>query len=170
MTKTRKRKKKESRRTGLEKILVPMDFSLAARKAFRYALDLAGQYDSKIVLLHVVEPSETDGAISVAKKKLTEFCKSEGLTSQRCTLLVRTGTPFYEITHFEDGDRADLIVLGRPALPSTKVGENHTLERVIRYANCPVLLVREKGRHFVPMPEHEIEYFPLQMENRSHAA
>src|SRR5436190_24274457 len=39
----------------LKKILVPLDFSDPSKKAFQYALRLAEQFDSEIVLLHVME-------------------------------------------------------------------------------------------------------------------
>ena len=39
----------------LKKILVPIDFSDPSKKAFQYALRLAEQFDSEIVLLHVME-------------------------------------------------------------------------------------------------------------------
>lgn len=147
--KTQKQEKEVSRATRLKNILVPIDFSTAAHKAFRYGLDLAKQYRSKILLLHVVTPSEPDSAVKAAKRKLAGFCKSEGVQAGRCKLIVRTGTPFFEITHGSNGDRADLIVLGGPAVALREPNEGHTLERVLRYAKCPVLLVREDDRHFV---------------------
>jgi nucleotide-binding universal stress UspA family protein len=144
------RKKKARRR--VQSILVPIDFSEAARNAFRYALALSDSTRSKIMVMHVVAPSEAEGAADLAMRKLADFCRSEGASSERCKLLVSTGTPFYEITHGTNGDRADLIVVGRHEMTSGKLSENHTLERVVRYATCPVLLVRERDRDFVLMP------------------
>jgi nucleotide-binding universal stress UspA family protein len=157
VTKTQNRKKKDGRETRLQNILVPIDFSMAAKKAFQYALDVAGRYRSKIILLHVVTLSESekaDRAISAAKRNLATFCKTEGASSKRCKSIVRTGIPFFEITQSANGSGADLIILGRR--DSTFVGrfgEGHTSDRVVRYATCPVLLVRETGRHFVAMPD-----------------
>jgi nucleotide-binding universal stress UspA family protein len=131
-----------------------MDFSAAAKKAFRYALDLAGQYESNIVLMHVIRPSERKDAANLAKQRLAKFCESEGVASKRCKSVVRTGMPFLEITQGVNGDRADLIILGRSdSALGEKLSEGHTLERVLRYATCPVLLVRETGVDFVPMQD-----------------
>jgi nucleotide-binding universal stress UspA family protein len=157
VTKTQNRKKKDGRETKLQNILVPIDFSTAAKQAFQYALDAAGRYRSKIILLHVVTPSESqdvNGAVSAAKRKLARFCKTEGAPSKRCKSIVRTGIPFFEITQSANGDGADLIILGRRDSASAgRFGEGHTSDRVVRYATCPVLLVRETGRHFVAMPD-----------------
>jgi nucleotide-binding universal stress UspA family protein len=145
--KTPSRKKKAARR--MQNILVPVDFSEAARNALRYALALADQSQSRLLVMHVVAPSEADNAVNLAKKRLADFCKREGVPSKRCTLLVRAGTPFHEITHGTTDERADLIILGRHEMPAEKLSENHTLERVVRYATCPLLLVREGDRDFV---------------------
>src|SRR5580658_10959733 len=40
----------------LEQILVPIDFSPASEPALEYALALAGQFEAKLTLIHVVEP------------------------------------------------------------------------------------------------------------------
>ena len=51
----------------LKKILVPIDFSDASKKAFLYALRFAEQFNCEIVLLHVVEVvSPTVGSPLVA--------------------------------------------------------------------------------------------------------
>lgn len=151
------RKKTHSREVRLQTILVPIDFSVAAKTAFRHAIDLAGQYRANIALLHVVRPTpsaNTKVAVATAKRNLADLCKSAGVPADRCKAVVRTGIPFIEITRVRNGQRPDLIVLGqRNSAPSGKLGDGHTLERVVRYAPCPVLLVRETGRHFVPMPE-----------------
>ena len=47
----------------LKKILVPIDFSDPSKKAFQYALRLAEQFDSEIVLLHVIELRTSIAAI-----------------------------------------------------------------------------------------------------------
>ena len=44
------------RRMGLQKILVPLDFSEPSRKAMRYARVFAEQFGASLLLVHVVEP------------------------------------------------------------------------------------------------------------------
>ncbi len=134
-----------------------MDFSAAAKKAFRYALDLAQRYQSNIILLHVVTPSESEGAnglVNAAKKNLADLCKGDAAVSKRCKSMVRTGIPFFEITQGADENKIDLIILGRrDSTPAGTFGNGrHTSDRIMRYAKCPVLIVTEAGRDFVAMP------------------
>ncbi|PYJ71850.1 MAG: hypothetical protein DME75_06725 [Verrucomicrobia bacterium] len=41
----------------LKRVLVPVDFSKTSTKAFQYALRVAEQFGSEIILLHVLEPT-----------------------------------------------------------------------------------------------------------------
>lgn len=137
-------RKREAQRAPLQNILVPVDFSPAAKAAVRYASALAKQLRSRIVLLHVVTSSELENARDGAKRSLAGLCKSEGVSRERCTLLVRAGVPFFEITQSANENGIDLIVVGRrDQLSAASLGDGHTSERVARYATCPVLLVRE---------------------------
>jgi nucleotide-binding universal stress UspA family protein len=148
-------RKKKATPVKVKKILVPTDFSTAARAAFRHALAMAKETPTEIILLHVVAPSESrdrDRTLNVARKKLDEFCQSKGGESNRCQTVVRAGIPFVEITQRARELGADLIVLGRPdQTGSASFGDGHTLDRVARYATCPVLLVRETDGN-IPAP------------------
>lgn len=81
--------------------------------------------------------------------------KSVGFSPERCTVLVRAGVPFFEITQSANESEVDLIVIGRRQQTSAvSLGDGHTSERVARYATCPVLLVRE------PQSLHPNKGFP----------
>jgi nucleotide-binding universal stress UspA family protein len=136
----------EIARARPQKILVPVDFSPATKGAVRYAADLATQHQSRIFLLHVVAGTEGNGSVKAAKQELGRLCQSEGLPRGRCTLLVRAGVPFFEITQSAKENAVDLIIVGRrnPEAPEN-LGNGLTSERVARYASCPVLLLREAG-------------------------
>jgi nucleotide-binding universal stress UspA family protein len=141
MTKVQSRKKRRSA-AWAEKILVPIDFSPPADAAFRYALELA-EKNARILLVHVVAPSEANG-VAQARQKLTRYRKSAGLSATRCETLVRAGVTFFEITQAAQEHKADLIILGRSgaAAPNGLDG-GHTVERVIRYAKSPILLITD---------------------------
>jgi nucleotide-binding universal stress UspA family protein len=136
--------------------MVPMDFSQAAKKAFRYAQDLARRYRAQIILLHVVTPSEQrDGtrAMSEAKQNLARLCQVKSVLPKLCKSVVQTGIPFLEITQSADLNEVGLIVLGRRNATSPgRIGSGHTSDRVMRYAKCPVLIVNETSRDFVVTP------------------
>lgn len=140
----------EQKRAGcFENILVPMDFSAAATTALRYAIDLARLSQSKLTLLHVVAPcdgADVNGAIEAATRELAALRQRESAASDHIEVSVQTGIPFVEITGRAAADGADLIVLARrqPAA-AVEWTNGHTSERVVRYASCPVLLVKESA-------------------------
>ena len=49
----------------VKKILVPVDFSAASKKAFRHALSLATQFASDLIVLYVVPPGPTSAFAAV---------------------------------------------------------------------------------------------------------
>jgi universal stress protein A len=141
-----KDKKKEA---GPQNILIPTDFSAASKNAFRYALDL-GREGSRFLLLNVITPKTEKGRkapslIAAARRSLTSFAKNDHACDARSMQsLVRIGTPFEEILAAARDRNADLIVLGvHDSEPFGGLAVGRTVDRVSRYAKCPVLLVRE---------------------------
>lgn len=124
-------------------ILVPIDFSDSSKQALRHAMGLT-RHLSRILLVHVIAPSDSAASAEPINEKLLTFARSCGLDHQSSPrALVRTGTPFQEILESATENAAELIVLGvRDSASSAGLGLGHTAERVSRYANCPVLLVR----------------------------
>ena len=145
----------------MQKILVPLDFSKASRKALKYAVPFAEQFGAKIVLLHVVEPvvyPATDlGYLAIdetmlidsAKKTMNHLAKSAIKPRLLERTLVRTGKPHQEIVATARGMKVDLIIItthGYTGLKHAMLGS--TAERVVRHAPCPVLTVREHEHEF----------------------
>ena len=141
----------------LQKILVPVDFSDCCRKALQYAIPFAKQFGAELILVHVVEPYPLVPEMAPydfenlddAKKELQNLQKQVAPVVTSTTSL-RTGTPHLEITEAARELGADLIVIsthGRKGLTRRVFGS--TTEKVARYANCPVLIVREQERDFV---------------------
>ena len=145
----------------LQKILVPVDFSDCSRKAVEYAVPFATQFGAELVLLHVVEPyaivpemtpydfesiHDSRGELEMLSKSITRTIHTTGLLC--------TGTPHLEITAAARALPADLIIIsthGRNAISRRIFGS--TAERVVRYAPCPVLVVRECERECVSTTE-----------------
>ena len=137
-------------------ILVPIDFSAPAEKALDYAVGLANQFGAKLTLLNVVEPvatpdfasyplmMENDKVVANAKKHLEQLCTKAHIDEARVEkTLVRNGVPYREITDAARTLKADLIVIsthGYSGLAHVFMGS--TAERVVRHAECPVLVVR----------------------------
>ena len=140
----------------LNDILVPTDFSEASKKAVDYATKFAAQFGGRITLLHVVEPVfypdfaytpllvENDKLVAAAEKELTLLAAKKGIPDEVLhKILVRTGSPFQEITDAARTLKLDLIIIathGRSGLTRALLGS--TAERVVRHATCPVLVLR----------------------------
>jgi nucleotide-binding universal stress UspA family protein len=142
----------------LKKIVVPIDFSETSAQALPYAAALAGQFDAEIILLHVIEPllipaglgympsdiRDTDrNSEQIAKTNLHQVSEEFFGESACARIMVRTGVSHREITTAAKDLGADLIVLtthGYTGLKHVLLGS--TAERVVRHADCPVMVVR----------------------------
>ena len=161
-TKAATAKKKASpkaKRTGKSKvnrILLPTDFSAASNNAAEFAKDLAIRHKAEIILLHVVLPAgspdlvygsllwDQQKILRSARAALQQWQSEVGLG--RMTKLKRqvcVGVPHTEIVETAQRTKCDLVVIpthGRTGLKHYLLGG--TAERVVRYAHCPVLVVR----------------------------
>jgi nucleotide-binding universal stress UspA family protein len=141
----------------LQKILVPVDFSDSSKKALRYAIAFARQFGGELDLLYVEEiyPVIADlGPVAIqdlsdARGELEELRLTiDERVRSRAT--VRTGLPHIVIGEVAAELGIDLIIIsthGRKGLQRMFIGS--TAERVVRYAPCPVLIVREREREFI---------------------
>jgi nucleotide-binding universal stress UspA family protein len=149
----------------LKTIVVPIDFSAESKKALRYASKLAAQFGSTLQLVHVVEAASFVNDLpnvvvmrsdqEIAKEagvRLESIVKDEidGQISVRSE--VRIGKPYQEIVSAAKMLDAGLIVIsthGYTGLKHALLGS--TAERVVRHAECPVLVVRSKERDFASL-------------------
>jgi universal stress protein A len=149
---------------NLKKILVPIDFSAMSKKAFKYALRFAEQFDCEIVLLHVIEPetaiagtplatdvfAQPQEDIIAAEAELARLAANSGNHPNSFTSAVRVGHAPNEITKTAKELDVDLIMIATHGYTSWRhlcIGS--TSERVVRTAPCPVLVVREKEHDFI---------------------
>lgn len=138
-------------------IVVPFDFSEPTTRAIDMAIELGGQA-AELHLIHVIEPIPTlisldpampslvshdkervDEAVNHMKKLLEDGRYSR--FKQHCVI----GDPGSEIVSFAKSVQADLIVIpshGRTGLKRLFLGS--VAERVLRLAECPVLVLRDK--------------------------
>jgi nucleotide-binding universal stress UspA family protein len=147
---------------ALKRILVPMDFSDCSRKALSYAAAFAQQFQARLTLLHILEPYVPVPELSIVapesiEGQMRETAERElravqqALGEEICAKTVmRTGTPFVEITEAARELGSDLIIIsthGHTGLAHVLLGS--TAEKVVRHAPCPVLVVREREHEFV---------------------
>jgi nucleotide-binding universal stress UspA family protein len=141
-------------------ILCPLDFSDESMQALRYALSLAQEANSRIILLHVLEGFVDEPDFKEfrdlkvldyhqhlearATERLAQSIPDEARTWARPSHRVAKGKPYRQILRIAGEDNIDLIVMGvrgRGALDKLFFGS--TTEQVIRRANCPVLTIRK---------------------------
>ncbi|MFM1769063.1 MAG: hypothetical protein RJA22_1592 [Verrucomicrobiota bacterium] len=146
----------------LKRILVPVDFSDCSRKALRYALPFAKEFEASIILLHVVAPFLPPAEMSLVDVADLELRMRESATRELAALrasvakqapvetALRLGRPDTEILHAARELDADVIVLsthGRTGLAHMFLGS--TAEQVVRRAPCPVFIVRQQEHEFI---------------------
>ena len=141
----------------LKQILVPVDFSECSRKALRYAIPFAKQFEAEITLVHVVQYPVGATEMMVGFGQIIDESK-KALDAQLAEIkdfvpsreILREGNPSVEIVRAATELDSDLIILsthGHTGLAHVLLGS--TAERVVRYAPCPVLVVREREREFI---------------------
>ena len=155
-------------RTPLQfkKILVPLDFSECSRVGLDYALGVAREFRSSLLLFHcVVPPTYALGAghTALAGPKLItsqqEFAQDEmenlhrelGKKSVEIEMLVGLGSPVEQINECIRTQGVDLIVTsthGRTGLKRLFIGS--TAEQIVRHAICPVLVVPNRPSQKTP--------------------
>lgn len=148
---------------GIKRILVPIDFSDPSSKALRYAVGFAEQFGAVLSLVHVLEldpyvnrllnqlPGSLERDMAKhAEEKLAALAQSEIHELIPVRHHVRIGKPYQEIVALAKSSKFDLIIMPTQGLTGLKhavIGS--TAERVVRYAPCPVLVVRTKEREFL---------------------
>lgn len=149
---------------SMNTIVVPVDFSEYSKKALRYAVEFARNFNAEIILIYVVEPlvypadfSFGQVAIPAMESELQERGMRELQTLMtteipdlRSRAIVKVGKPFLEIIQTARTENADLIIIathGHTGLEHALFGS--TAEKVVRKAPCPVLTVREKEKEFI---------------------
>ena len=145
--------------TLVRRILVPFDFTPAARAALRAAADVARRYGARLVLLHVVdEPiwpevygveaasellAERELARERAELRLRELAR-ELPADVPYDLEVRAGSPAGEILKMVDRPAIDLVVMGtRGQTGVRRLVMGSTAEEVVRLSGAPVLVVKD---------------------------
>jgi universal stress protein A len=141
----------------ISRILCPVDFSETSKRAFEYALALAGQLGAELDVIHVLHlpaytmpegglefpPDLEAELVDQLQRQLDEFIKQPAEPSVKTTTTLYQGIPYVEITRAAKERSADLIVIGthgRTGLAHLLIGS--VAERVVRTSEVPVLSIR----------------------------
>lgn len=136
-------------------VLVPIDFSEASLEALDAARPLVGPPDG-LHVIHVLPGITTtdpgviwgnvsdESRIAHASEALEHAVRSRDVPGANVHVRIAgSGNPAWEIVKLAQQIQADLIVLpshGRHGLSRIAIGS--VAERVVRYASCPVLVLR----------------------------
>jgi nucleotide-binding universal stress UspA family protein len=143
------------RRQGspFRKLLVGFDGSAQAEKAAETAISLARATDAHVTLFAVARPPEPATSVEVhamlddarehfqqAFLKFQEKAKGQGVALET---EIGIGHPAEQIIRKAEASHADLILLGRRGMSRFEKWILGSIsERVLRYAHCPVMVIR----------------------------
>jgi len=146
---------------GIQRILVPVDFSVCTAEALRYAGAFAKQFGAIIHLLHVVQlniAGEERGiprtglirqmgqAARSALQKLVQVLWDGKIPT---LIMIREGRPSEVILQEARDANADLVIMGTCGHPGfLSFLRRTTTARVVRQASCPVLVLPVGKRDF----------------------
>ena len=132
-------------------VLFPVDQSREAREAADTVANLIKTYNSRLVLLSVVEKSPSGeespapGVMTSAEHVAKLLQGAQALFSQQgieAEVMEREGMPSFTICDVADEIDANLIVMGCRGLGLTEGGaEESVTTRVINLSPCPVLVI-----------------------------
>ena len=142
----------------IRRIVVPVDFSDASRRAARYALDeLAPPLGAEVVLVTVLDVSDLRVAMRAGlhgfdnddelhaqvDQWIEEQFTKIGATARRD---VRRGLPEREILEALTEHEADLVVMGAVGI-TKRIPIGSKAEYVLRHADIPLLLLKDESPH-----------------------
>lgn len=150
------------------KILIPVDFSPCSEGAFDLGISLARDLGAKVDLAHAVGmpyyPMEDQYTALATLTLLEETRKAACHQMQEMatqadlrggSVQVVEGSPAITICDYASRENVDLIVIsthGRSGLKHAIIGS--VAERVVRHAECPVLVVPARWTTFKPLPNY----------------
>lgn len=136
----------------IREILYATDFSPASQGAAAYAVSLAEEFQSRLVLLHVLPPFKAGDLVSPqevaasSENLLRKVVPPEAQAWCKPEYFVERGDPAEKILEFASLRESDLIVLGVRREKGVPGAATHlpiaTVHKVVAHATCPVLTVR----------------------------
>jgi nucleotide-binding universal stress UspA family protein len=158
----------ENKMVQLRNILVGTDFSPASDRALEYALSLAGRYESRVFLAHVLT---SDADVMVAPEIMARTYETELRGAQELMREILISGRLHDVPHetvIEHGSlwpvmraliskhKIDLVVVGTHGtggLQKMLLGSG--AEQIFRQATCPVLTVGPAIKRETP---REVEF------------
>lgn len=129
-------------------VLFPLDRSREAREAVDAVVNIVQTYQSKLILLSVVESNpiaDAEEGMSSAEAVAELLANARELFAQQgiqAEIVEREGKAAFTICDVADELDVDLIIMGCRGLGLTEEGASESVtNRVINLSPCPVLIV-----------------------------
>jgi len=132
----------------IARLMVATDLTERSQRAFERAIELKSQAGATVTLLHAVEPGLFPAIGEERYADAEDFLRDQiaALPEEKRAGVacdIRVGEPFTTIIDEAHRRNAELIILGQPAKGSLKeLFVGMTTERVVRYSDLPVLVVK----------------------------
>jgi len=135
----------------LREILFATDLSPESRRAADYAVSLAQEFQSRLVILHVIPEQKADDLVSAtdltaSSVLLREIVSPEAELWCKPEYFVVQGDPAEKILEFANLREPDLVVLGVRQEEGVPGAATHlpigTAHKIVSHAPCPVLTIR----------------------------
>jgi nucleotide-binding universal stress UspA family protein len=143
----------------IKKICCPTDFSEPAHEALKVACEMATHFKAELILVHVVTPipvipihddptsfnlplyeKEMEQSAEKSLKKMQQEKVSQSIQSRTAVI---QGDPATQIVNLADTENMDMIIIATHGFTGwRKFMFGSVTEKVIRFANCPVLSIR----------------------------
>ncbi len=174
----------------IKKVIFTTDFSEIANHALPYAIKMAKIFEAELVMLHAVtlyehDPNDPGHRFPSLDSYCAELQRSADMSLQVCVeragdsgvpvrkKVIQGVTPHAAIVDFtkEQGGGVMLVMSthGRSGLSHVLLGS--VTENVIRYAPCPVLVVKQPEHEFIDKKTGEVHIqkilFPLDFSKDS---
>ncbi|WP_138434356.1 universal stress protein [Winogradskyella algicola] len=142
----------------MKKIIIPVDFSQHSEYALETGAALAKQHNAELIVMHMLELSEsifsTSGSekneetafmLMVTNKEFEKFLDKPYLEDISVTPVIKHHKVLKEVSDVASHEKADLIIMGsRGHSDHDGVFTGSNTEKVVRYSDTPVLVVKSK--------------------------
>lgn len=145
----------------MKRILVPCDFSVPSREAFKLAMNIASKTNGEVTVLHAIyipvlydptlagastlayDPVFLSGVEEDAKKRFEQMKKDLPSGTIKTSIQIIQGTVVSAITRVIETQKIDLVIMGTTGASGfQEVFIGSTTEKVVRHSPVPVLAVR----------------------------
>ena len=142
----------------MRKIIIPVDFSKHSEYALETGAALAKQHNAELIVMHMLELSEsifsasstdrneeTAFMLMMTNKEFEKFLDKPYLEGISVTPLIKHHKVLKEVSEVAGHEKADLIVMGsRGHSEHDGIFTGSNTEKVVRYSDTPVLVVKSK--------------------------